>query len=506
MFLRLKCGISTIITDVQRMKSNMKLISIAICCMFILRINAQTFSIPNGNFENWTTISSEIPKNYVWSSNSDAYRSDIPFNVEKSTDAYHGNYAVKMTTRITPKDTLPGIFVNIYPNDGNPANWHGGFAYNKRAKGIRGYYKSDIASPDTGFVIAFFYKLGVNIGQYGVYFNGKHSEYTKFSLDFFPALTVDPDTVIFGAGSSNYGNNLNMRNGSMILLDSLSFTGVSSQPELFNGDFENWTTTTINQPNDWVLNGGRNGNESAGVFKSNEAQDGDYAIELVTYLSDRNNHSVAEGGRISTGYYTNNCNGCNEKGGFPFSNQVDTLAFWYKYIPSGNTEADVQLNFNKNGQHIGNSGINPSPSASYRYLEVPFSLEQKPDTVIIDIQSSHWQDSATSFVGTRLVIDEMHFKSQQLTTGIHNAKSFRQPILYPNPTNTKLIVNFGKITDKQTDINLVNSLGQTVNSQSVLGSSEQTTLDVSHIEEGIYTVQIKSDNEMLLNEKISILK
>jgi hypothetical protein len=31
-------------------------------------------------------------------------------------------------------------------------------------------------------------------------------------------------------------------------------------------------------------------------------------------------------------------------------------------------------------------------------------------------------------------------------------------------------------------------------------------LDVSHIEEGIYTVQIKSDNEMLLNEKISILK
>ena len=51
-------------------------------------------SIPNGNFETWTAITSEIPQNYVWSSNSWTYSSNLPFNVTKSIDAYHGNYSV----------------------------------------------------------------------------------------------------------------------------------------------------------------------------------------------------------------------------------------------------------------------------------------------------------------------------------------------------------------------------------------------------------------------------
>src|ERR1039457_2990399 len=204
------------------MKTKKLLLTFALIGTTALNINAQ--SIPNGHFETWTAITSELPQNYAWSSNSWAYSYNLPFNVTKSTDAYHGNYAIQMTSEIANGDTMPGIFLNINPQNGNPSNWHGGFAYNQKPSGMRGYYKSSIASPDTGFVMAFFYKGGVNIGQYGFYFYGTHSTYTPFSFTFHPALPQTPDTVIFGAGSSNYGGNgynPNMRNGSMLKLDSI---------------------------------------------------------------------------------------------------------------------------------------------------------------------------------------------------------------------------------------------------------------------------------------------
>ena len=202
------------------------LLTFAFFCTIVLNIDAQ--SIPNGNFETWTSVTSEIPQNYVWSSNSWTYSSNLPFNVTKSIDAYHGSYSVKMTTEIANADTFPGIFLSVDPQNGNPATWHGGFAYNQKPSGMRGYYKSVIATPDTGFVMVLFYKAGVMIGQYGYYLYGTHTAYTLFSFKFSPALAQTPDTVIFGAGSSNFGsngNNKNVRNGSMLKLDSISFTG-----------------------------------------------------------------------------------------------------------------------------------------------------------------------------------------------------------------------------------------------------------------------------------------
>jgi len=321
------------------------LITFALVGAFTLNVDAQTSSIPNGNFENWTAITSETPQNYIWSSNSDAFKNSMPFNVIKSTDAQHGNYAVQMTTQISNGDTLPGIFVNVYPQSNNPANWHGGFAYSQKPSGMSGYYKSSIATPDTGFVLAFFYKGGVMIGQYGFYFYGTHNTYTPFSFNFNPALSQNPDTVIFGAGSSNFGNQHNMRNGSMLLLDNVSFTGVTSQPTLFNGDFETWQSTTIDKPDNWFFQRGSNDNVTGSAYKTSDAKAGNSAIELITYLGERNNVQVAQSGQISTGWYPNNCNSnCNEQGGYPFSNHEDTLAFWYKYAPSGNTTASVNIN------------------------------------------------------------------------------------------------------------------------------------------------------------------
>ncbi len=489
------------------MKTKKLLLTIAIIGTISLAIDAQTQSIPNGNFENWTTITSETPQNYVWSSNTDAFRNGHPFNVIKSTDAYHGNFAVRMTTEISGGDTLPGIFVSVYPNNNNPALWHGGFPYNQQARGMRGFYKSNISSPDTGFVIAFFFKAGVMIGQYSYYFYGTHSTYTPFSFSFLPALPMAPDTIIFGAGSSNFSNQNYMRNGSMLTLDSISFTGVGSQPSLLNGDFEMWQTTIIDKPNNWFFNGGGNNNLTGGAYKTNDAKAGIQAIELITYVGERNNNPVAQGGRISTGWYPNNCGGgCEEQGGFPFFNQVDTVAFWYKFVPSGNTVADVQLNFKKNGHNIGNAGRNPIPSSTYQYMEIPFNLGQAPDTVIIDIQSSQWQDSSLSFVGSNLKIDEMHFKSQPLTTGILNYQIQNNISIFPNPTSEKLTITNFENNGKQFELNIFNTFGQQVLSQQFSEKIETAIVDVSKFTEGVYILRMISGNKTYYYKKIIVTR
>ena len=291
----------------------------------------------------------------------------------------------------------------------------------------------------------------------------------------------------------------------MLKLDSVSFTGVTSQPALFNGDFETWQSTTINKPANWFFENNNN-NMTGGAYKTTDAKAGNYAIELTTYIGQHNNNNpVARGGQISTGWYPNNCNGnCYEQGGYPFSKQIDTLAFWYKYVPWGNIVADVNLSFKKNYNNIGNAGTNLVASANYQYVEIPFNVGQIPDSVIVDIQSSDWNDSLLSYVGSDLKIDEIHFKSQPLNTGIFNYENENEISIYPNPTSEKITVVSSKNIGKQIDLNIFNTLGQQVFMQNIPDYIGETTLDVSQFTEGIYFLRIVSDNQTFYDKKIII--
>src|SRR5581483_10550830 len=100
--------------------------------------------------------------------------------------------------------------------------------------------------------------------------------YTLSANMFAPALTQTPDTVVFGATSSNLLiNNFRGIPGSNLTIDSVTFTGVVSQPALLDGDFENWTMDTATFPNSWV-------GTYPGVFMSTDKYSGTYALELTT--------------------------------------------------------------------------------------------------------------------------------------------------------------------------------------------------------------------------------
>src|ERR1035437_4593915 len=186
------------------MKKTLLLLSIAYCSISAF---GQT-PIPNGGFEQWTTNISSNPVNYPYTSNlGNLFVYSLPFNLTKTSDAYHGNFAVKLTTNANATDTSFAYFLNFDPNSsGNPWTWHGGIPYNQQAIGIRGYAKCNMKPTDSASVVVIFSKAGANVGTYFFTIGGIQSSYNLFHFNFIPALTVVPDSVIFGVISGKMGN------------------------------------------------------------------------------------------------------------------------------------------------------------------------------------------------------------------------------------------------------------------------------------------------------------
>ncbi len=469
------------------MKRNLLLIA------FILIVNmtqAQN-SIPNGNFEDWTGGTYDYPQYYPYTSNRQAFlRFYAPFNEVRTTDAYHGNYAVEVSTLAAVGDTSGGYFVNSPNTDGDL--WHGGIPYAEIPTGIRGYYKYNIATEDSGLVVAAFSKNAVSIGMYMYTLGGIHNSYAPFSFTFDPPLSQTPDSVIFGATSSDFMKDIYLP-GSTLLIDSVSFTGVTGQPALLNGDFETWQSETIYKLDSWYL-------QEIGAERTSDAYRGNWAIELTTFVGNENSTTVARSGRASTGYYSNSCY-CM-KGGYPYSEMKDTLTFYYKYDPADISDmASVFFSFKKNGTQIGGWGDNLPAAADYTYHEIPFEMGIAPDSVMIELQSSLWSNTDLSFAGAVLKIDDIYFKSQMVTTDIKANEDNKKISIFPNPTGGILTVLMADNGLRQVNpsIDVFNGMGQKVFAAEL--SELRNEFDISGFPKGMYFIKI-SDGTVIHTEKI----
>jgi hypothetical protein len=374
----------------------------------------------------------------------------------KTTDAYHGTYALQLTTLVND-DTCMGYIVNANPEgSGNPCSWPGGIPYNQTPMGIRGYYKCNVAVGDSaGFLVAF-KQGGTCIGLYMHKFGGVQSSYTPFNITFSPPVMGTPDSMIFAAVSSDIFNNIQM-NGSMVQLDSISLTGVISQPAQLNGDFENWTSVNVTKPTGWYTFSNDEGN---GMAQSTDSYTGVYAMETMTFLGDNNGVPAANSSGVSTGYWDNDCS-CL-KGGNPFTNTTDTLAFYYKFAPTSSDSASVNLTLKQGGSPFYFMGKNLGQAASYTYVELPVSAGMTPDSVVVEFRTSTAMGNPSmSAIGSDLKIDDVHFKSQTTGLASHNAPA--DISIFPNPSAN------GAFTVKNVGafdlVRVYNTLGQEVNAQ-----------------------------------------
>src|SRR6185312_7270553 len=197
-----------------------------IASMFIA--TAAMAQIPNGNFEHWDSIIAPNPINYQTSDFGGNLPPTAPPNVTRVT-GYHASYGVQLTTILFGKDTGFAFLTN---SSNNPVKGQGGIPYSQQAKGFRIYYKCNVMAGDSAGIMFVFKKAGSIIGTYYYTFTGTTVPYTLLTKTFSPALTMAPDSVIFAATSSNAIFGGTGKPGSTLTIDSVTFTGVSSQPAM----------------------------------------------------------------------------------------------------------------------------------------------------------------------------------------------------------------------------------------------------------------------------------
>ena len=255
-------------------------------------------SIPNGGFETWNSSTYDYPQNYPYNSISELLSRGSVSNLFRTSDAHSGSSAVKLTTTAES----PGYFLNKNPNKGDPTTWTGGILYNQKPTGISGYYKYNIVADD-GLIMVAFSKAGRNIGTYMYNIVGIQNAYKLFDFTFSPALTEIPDSVAFGAVSTTHINDNTFVIGGTLYLDDVSFTGVPSQPALFNGGFELWEQGHTPEA---LANWYSNSEKLDVTSRTTDSYKGKYALVLKTYIGTNNQDQPSlQMGNASTGYNNN---------------------------------------------------------------------------------------------------------------------------------------------------------------------------------------------------------
>lgn len=445
--------------------------------LLLLQIKGYGQSIINGNFESWTTTPYEEPDGW-YSSNLFTLPEVGISNATKVTG--QSGSAIMLETEIIGSDTAGAYFTNTL---GDPLSGEGGVPYSQMPTDITGYYKYNTVGNDTALLMVSFKSNGVSISFDIFKITGTQGTFTAFS---FPLnLLSTPDTVIIAAASSNLIDNIGVEDGSYLVLDELAFAGSGITQPIPNGDFDNWTTLNFDLLNDWGVSG-------AGVAKTMDNYKGDYALTLQTI--DYGGGDISASG-ITSGQYTDS----STVGGQPFTNMVDTLMGYYKYITSGSDTAVINVSLYSNGTGTGWYEYYFTADTNYTYFEIPINESTTPDTMRIDIASSKWPYT-NAVDGSTLYLDELQLKSQPLTTGIISPISVKtKNLVYPNPVKESLTIklNSGFTT---ASLDIYDVAGRKVYAE-VFGQKNLVKLNTSFLDAGIYFYELRNADGTILRDK-----
>lgn len=436
------------------------LIIIAAAVGFGNYIQAQ--SIPNGSFEAWTSTPYDELTGWMTANDQTIQQKGIA-TVTKVTGVTGS--AIKLETKISGSDTLGAYFSNSF---GDPINGEGGVPYSQKPSNITGKYMANMVGSDSAVLLIIFKKSGTIIGMNAFTLGGKSQ--TTFSSFNFPVMcTVVPDSVVIAGASSNLISNVGVAVGSSIVFDDFVFTGTGVTQAIPNGNFDTWLAKSLD-----IIGGGWK-SYGRGVIKSTDFYKGSYAVRLETTL---------EQGQVrSSGISTGNIGGGGgPSGGFPFTNQSDTLFGYYKYSSTAADTGFVSAGLTKNGSPIGGNMVYLTTKSVYTYFEIPISAMTAPDSIRIDAGVSMKGTSA----GSVLILDEIQLKSQKLNTGLLSAKYEPQAVsFYPNPVSNVLNIEHDLIKNNNSRLLIIDITGKVILSEKHY-AGEQISLNTQNLNPGIY--------------------
>jgi hypothetical protein len=248
-------------------------------------------TIPNNDFENWT----DSTKPVSWETQnglSDAFK--IPYFTTKSSDAFHGNSAVKIKNVKSRKYNSPTTFVDTI---------YGGWIKSDvsiQNKAVPAYMKGKIKlnlTPNEKAVIDFGYKVKGTGNNSTIYllgkkvFTGVSNGYESFQINtnnfFYPAKKSDTLQIFISTYNIYSKNAVAVSDQSSILVDSVAFVGSLPSPTLNlstfleNPDFNIWDDNSgFKSPRSWFLTSTVIDESSSQVNQSIDSKSGSYALEF----------------------------------------------------------------------------------------------------------------------------------------------------------------------------------------------------------------------------------
>ena len=213
----------------------MKIKYLFICSLFLAYSLGFSQTLPNMDFEDWSSYGSyEEPSGGVWTTanKTTLLTALIPVTTEKTTDAFSGTYAAKMSTKLAPLIPNPLLITGTLATGTfnelavPPDNLQMGTPFTGRPLRFTGYYKYIDNAGDSCDIYAVLSKWNGTtrqiVGEARMRSTLTVLTYTKFELNFIYSLPDTPDSISVVFASSAAGDQMIGHAGSALFIDNIS--------------------------------------------------------------------------------------------------------------------------------------------------------------------------------------------------------------------------------------------------------------------------------------------
>ena len=440
---------------------------------------AQT--IPNGDFEQW-----EVRDHFKLSGWYSPTR-----NVERTSDAKEGNYALKLIN--TYSETSNGTAGHARNLDYNNKQEINGTAISGDALSISFWCKYDLAAGDTARFYVILREEGSYKGKVDFKFTGNSADkYVKFSvpIEWNSSGNRRTDSAWFYLYSCE---DYVVSGNGYVVFDEIAFENIGQRVGDFeNRGFEEWYNIGVEFPSDWrpldllIYDTYSSFLSSKSCTKSSkyDAHTGDHSLILQNYVSGTTvERGYAFLGSENDDYYTPH---------IPFLDTFKYLQGYYKFLPDGPDTARITVRTFANGQ--GRRSYNAfnigEESTEWTFFSLPLTYNDSyaPDSASLIFYSAV-DDDGIYGIDTRLFLDNLELvleptplklAVQEMTSAVH---------YYPNPTSGLVFIDAPK---KYSTAHITTLLGQS-DEIKILNNS----IDLCQRPNGMYFITLRGvDNQI----------
>lgn len=438
--------------------------SITLTLLIALTAMIAKAQVPNGDMESWNNTSGSALDQ--WGSN----------GIVLKVSGRSGSSA-RLESDMQRQNIGAVLFGHAQNN-----NLGGGFPYSSKPDSFAGYFKYDIKSGDTAFVVLILQKSGIPISMDKFPITGSHTtDFQRISFPISYLAPFTPDTIFLGITSGNPFSNTTY--ASYVIVDDVSLPGGTGG--IPNGNFDNWSTVSYDLPQGWVA---QNDFSAQPVQKTTDKYAGNYAIKLQNIFTGTDRRpGLAETAGPHSGQY----NMFGPMPAFPVSTKPDTLFCFAKFAPQNGDSATIMVQLFHQGQPVGFSQLFMGPFTNYRLMKLPinyFGSSTNPDSAVIQLAAFQLTNNNTQPHGaSALYVDNISF--DKVMSSIPQQEKPLTFYMYPNPANDKLNLQFEDWQNVKA-INITEMSGKLVLHQDMYTKQ----IDVQSFERGIYFISIVTTN------------